>query len=71
MTEEQYLAFVDYYRRFIEAELAHVEREATELDEYRRGERTSDKPLGSVFWANAGERLQGLIREMEVWAAII
>lgn len=67
MTESQYLSFVDYYQRFVEAELAHVEREVSELDEYRRGERTSDKPLGSVFFANAGSRLQQLITAMEHW----
>lgn len=69
MTESQYLAFVDYYRHFVEAELAHVEREAEELAAYRRGERRSDKPLGSVFYSNAGHRLQGLLEEMTHWAA--
>ena len=67
MREDQFLSFCDYYERFLQAELVRVERELSELDEYRRGERTSNKPLGSVFYANTGARLAELMTTMERW----
>lgn len=69
MREDQFLAFCDHYVAFLRAEVAHVTRELDELEDYKAGKRKSAAPLGSVFYANAGHRLQGLLSEMERWGA--
>ena len=67
MTEQQFLAFTEHYVAFLKAEIAHVSRELTELEDYKSGKRRSSQPLGSRFYSNAGHRLAGLLMTMERW----
>jgi hypothetical protein len=67
VTEQAFLDFADHYCAFLKAEISHVKRELDELRDFQEGKRVSDKPLGSVFYANVGHRLAGLLMEMEYW----
>lgn len=67
MREDQFLAFTEHYVAFLKAEIAHVSRELSELEDFKSGKRVSNKPLGSRFYSNVGHRIAGLLMDMERW----
>lgn len=67
MREDQFLAFTEHYVKFLREEIAHVNRELDELEDYKAGRRRSNAPLGSRFYSNVGHRLATLLVTMERW----